>query len=342
MAPELNEQATKRSSETISADAGARTPQKTDKCVTVIFNPVSGQGDPDERRRAISEALAEHGYTCQEMATTKEKGARELAEEALKNGVGLLAVSGGDGTVIEALSALVGSGVPVAIFPAGTGNLLSVNLGLPKTVPDAVHAALFGDRRALDMAKIVSQTGPRKKPIPNDKEMYFAILAGVGLDAKIITDADRETKNKLGVFAYLLSAFRNLGHRSVVVRIRLDDSNRIIRRRAKSVMVANMGRIQGGLDMIPGALPDDGLLEIAILKAETLGQWFRLTLSLLTRRMREDPGVEYMKARKVEVSLARAQPMQFDGEETDTPRTSFSVEVAPKVVEVMVPKTSPV
>ncbi len=343
MKPDQDEPTTSRNAEGENASATRdNIPRETDKCVTVIFNPVSGQGDPEERRRLISEALAEHGYRCQEMATTKEKGARALAEEALQNGVDLLAVSGGDGTVIEAMSALVGSGVPIAIFPAGTGNLLSVNLGLPITVPDAVHAALFGDRRKLDMAKIVSQSGVGKKRIENEKDRYFAVLAGVGLDAKVITDADREAKNKLGVFAYLFSALRNLGRRSVVVRIRLDDSNRIIRRRAKSVMVANMGRIQGGLDMIPGALPDDGLLEVAILKAETLGHWFRLAFSLITRRMKDDPSIEYLKARKVEVSLAFPQPMQFDGEETDAPRTGFAVEVSPQAVEVMVPKASPV
>jgi diacylglycerol kinase family enzyme len=90
----------------------------------VIFNPVSGQGDPEERKRAIEQALAEHGYRCQHLVTTPKQGARYFAEQALKEGVDLLAVSGGDGTVIEAMSALVGTDVPIAVFPAGTGNLL--------------------------------------------------------------------------------------------------------------------------------------------------------------------------------------------------------------------------
>src|SRR5579883_996910 len=78
------------------------------RCVTVIFNPVSGQGDPEERKQRIRDALAEHGYRCQELVTTPEQGARYWTEQALKDGADLLAVSGGDGTVIEAMSALIG------------------------------------------------------------------------------------------------------------------------------------------------------------------------------------------------------------------------------------------
>ena len=80
---------------------------KVPKCATIIFNPVSGKEDPERRKRIISETLAEQGYRCQFIATTKEQGAKALAAEAVKEGVDLLAVSGGDGTVMEAMAALV-------------------------------------------------------------------------------------------------------------------------------------------------------------------------------------------------------------------------------------------
>jgi YegS/Rv2252/BmrU family lipid kinase len=302
------------------------------KCVTVIFNPVSGQGDPEERKRVIEGALAEHGYRCQYLVTTPKEGARHFAEEALKEGVDLLAVSGGDGTVIEAMSALIGKDVPLAVFPAGTGNLLSVNLNLPKTVPDAVHAALFGDRRALDLARIEAEGTTE----------FFAILAGAGYDARVIRDADREAKNRLGLGAYLWAALKNLGNRPVAARITLDgDPRRTFRRRAKSVMVANMGRLQGSVEMVPESWPDDGLLEVAILKAESVLDWTRLAWNALRRRLEDDPSVDYYKAHKVEVALSRPQPMQYDGEEA-SPHRTFTVTVVPKAVQVMVPKEAPV
>lgn len=314
---------------------GQAAPDWTDdnrKCVTVVFNPVSGQGDPEERKRRIEEALAQHGYRCQHLVTTPEQGARYFAEQALKDGVDLLAVSGGDGTVIEAMSALIGTNVPLAIFPAGTGNLLSVNLALPKEVPEGVHAALFGTKRPLDLARITTDSGETK---------FFAILAGAGYDAEVVQDADREAKNRLGAFAYLWAAVRNIGKKSVLVRIRLDDSPRRLRRRAKSVMVANMGRVQGGIDVVPGAWPDDGLLEVTILKAESLGDWIRLVWSALTRRLQEERAVEYRKAKKVEVELSFPQAIQFDGEEAGRVRR-FTAEVVPAAVQVMVPREAPV
>ena len=309
------------------------------KCVTVIFNPVSGQSDPDERKREITEALAEHGYQCQHLVTTKEKGAREFAKEALADGADLLAVSGGDGTVVEAMSALVGTDVPLAIFPAGTGNLLSLNLNLPKTVPDAVHAALFGTKRPLDLAKIVLGSDTKDGKTPNDAQ-YFAILAGAGYDALIIKDADRDAKKRMGAGAYLVAALKNLKRRPVKATITLDGKP-LRRVRAKSVMVANMGKMQGNVEFIPDAAPDDGFLDVAVLKAETMGQWTRLMWSVATRRLRDDPAMEYHRAKKVTVELSRAQAMQFDGEE-ESPQTSFTVEVVPNAVQVMIPQDAPV
>ena len=315
------------------AASSPRMPQ--DKCVTVIFNPVSGQGDPEERKRRIAQALADHGYGCQEMITTRERGARALAEQALREGIDLLAVSGGDGTVVETMSALIGTSVPLAIFPAGTGNLLSVNLGLPRDVPQAVHAALYGERRKLDLARITPLD-----PVGEDR--YFAILAGAGYDAWVIHGADRESKNRLGVGAYLLSALKNLRHRPVRARIHLEERSKVIRRRAKSVMVANMGLLQGGLIVVPDAWPDDGQLDIAILKAETLNGWLHLAASAVLRRLRQDPNVEYLKTRRVKIELSRPQPLQYDGEEATSEIRAFSVEVLPAAIEVMVPGNSPI
>jgi YegS/Rv2252/BmrU family lipid kinase len=317
------------------SSATPRIPQRGDKCVTVIFNPVSGQGDPEERKQRIAEGLAEHGYTCQHLVTTPEQGAGYWVGEALKEGVDLLAVSGGDGTVVETMAALIGKNIPLAIFPAGTGNLLSVNLGLPKSVPDAVHAALFGDRRRLDLGRITPTS-------PADEPEFFAIIAGAGYDASVIEGADRETKNRLGLGAYLWSALKNLRHRPVLARIRLDGAPHRIRRRANSVMVANMGMLQGNIAVIPDAVPDDGFLDVAILKAETMGSWIRLLGSILTKRLQDDPSIEYHKAKRIEVELSFPQPMQYDGEKAKEPRRAFLVEVLPGAVEVMVPKAAPI
>lgn len=326
--------ATPSSPDSRAADASCARPQG-EKCVTVIFNPVSGQGDPEERKQRIRQALAEHGYRCQALITTPEQGASYWAAKALEEGVDLLAVSGGDGTVIETMSALVGTGIPIAIFPSGTGNLLSVNLGLPKDVPQAVHAALFGERRRLDLARIYPLDPP-------GKPLYCAIMAGVGYDAWVIRDADRQAKKRLGMAAYFWSALKNLRHRSVVASVRLDGQSLRLRRRAKGVMVANMGRILGDVKIVPDAWPDDGVLDVAILRAESLRSWAGLIVSAVLHRLRQDTAIEYHKAKRIEIALSRPQPMQYDGEVKPTLVRAFAVEVVPQAVEVMVPKAAPV
>lgn len=296
------------------------------KCVSIIFNPVSGQTDPEERQKIISDTLAEQGYTCQFINTTVEVGARALAAQAVKDGVDLLAVSGGDGTVMEALAALVGTSIPVAVLPAGTGNLLSVNLGIPITVPEAVNVALSGTPYALDLCRA-------------DGDRYFAILGGMGLDAQVVADADRDAKDKMGKAAYFWAAFKNLPRRHVSVHISLD-GGKPFRRKAKSVLLANMGQITGGVSIFPTASPSDGLLDVGILKAATLAHWIHLMGSVLLGRTHHDAALEVHQARTVTVTTRRPQPVQFDGEAEGRTR-SLTVEVVPKAVQVLLPQAAP-
>lgn len=308
-------------------DVDASTAKPNDqKSVYVIFNPVSGKSDPEQRKKIISEALHEHGYTCQFIATSREVGAKEKAEEALAQGADLLVVSGGDGTVMEAMSALVGKDIPIAVLPAGTGNLLSINLGIPMTVPEAVHVALSGCKYALDLAR----TGDGK---------YFAIMGGLGMDAQMIKDADRTAKDKLGKFAYLWAALKNLPRRRAYVDIILDDKPPF-RRRVKSVLLANMGKITGGLEAMPTASPDDGLLDVGILKAANLGNWVHLMGNALLGRAQDDPSLEVHQARKVTLKPRNPQPVQFDGEDAGTTQ-HLTVEMVPKAVQVLIPEDAP-
>ena len=315
-------------SPTPTDEAGPPADQKPagQKCVYVIFNPVSGKSDPEQRKKIISDALAAHGYTCQVLATSREEGARRKAEEALAQGADLLAVSGGDGTVMEAMSAVVGTDTPVAVFPAGTGNLVSGNLGSPTAVPEAVDVALGGHTFALDLAR----TGDGR---------FFAIMGGMGLDAQVIADADREAKKKLGKLAYFWAALKNLPRRRAAIEITLDDRPPF-RRRAKSVLLANMGKITGGVEAMPTASPDDGLLDVGILKAATLGHWAHLVGSALLGRAQRDPALEVHQARRVTLRPRRPQPVEFDGEDAGR-MDALTVEIVPRAVRVLIPKDAP-
>jgi YegS/Rv2252/BmrU family lipid kinase len=228
----------------------------------------------------------------------------------VRDGAERVIVSGGDGSVMEAAGALIGTEAALAIVPGGTGNLFAVNLGIPADTEAAVRLALTGHPTVIDAACC------------NDTP--FVLMAGMGWDAKMIQDASREMKDRLGVLAYFWAALRNLWRPSIIYRIRID--GRPLRRRAKSVLVANLGRINLGLEVIPDTHPRDGILEVAILRAESLWDFAGLLWSALRGKMREDPRLEIRRGREIVILTARPQPVQLDGNEAgETTRAEFRV-----------------
>ena len=141
------------------------------------------------------------------------------------------------------------------------------------------------------------------------------------------------------MLAYFISALKNLPRRRERVEITLDD-HRPLRRRVKTVMIANMGKITGGLEAVPTASPNDGRLDVALLRAETLAQWLRLLGYALLGRAHEDPSLDVYQARKIVIRTPFPQPVEFDGEEAGRTR-ELTVEVVPKAVRVLVPPGAP-
>src|SRR5436190_781897 len=129
-----------------------------------------------------------------------------------------------------------------------------------------LHCELGGTDGEQGAAALAGEVRPVDVGRANGK--VFLIMAGMGLDAHMVRDADREMKERLGVLAYLWAILRNLGRNDVRYAITID--GRLFHRRAKTVLVANLGRITGGLELVPGADPEDGLLEVAILRAQGL------------------------------------------------------------------------
>jgi len=138
----------------------------------------------------------------------KSKKAPKRVREAVEAGADLVVVWGGDGMVQRSCDALAGSGVPMAIIPAGTANLLAHNLGIPEDLAAAVEIAFTGRRRPLDLGKINGE--------------HFAVMAGAGFDAAMIRDADSGLKDRIGRAAYVWTGARNIRRTAVRARIKVD------------------------------------------------------------------------------------------------------------------------
>jgi YegS/Rv2252/BmrU family lipid kinase len=291
--------------------------------VAVVFNPATGGGDPAERERDTREALDGAGLEVLWLETTREDPGQGMTAKAVAEGVDLVVCQGGDGTVMACVTGLAGTDVPLAVLPGGTGNLLAANLDIPSDLDGAVEVALDGDRVRLDVAAM-----------DDDR---FVVMGGIGFDAAMLRDADPKLKERLGAVSYVVSGFRHLRRRATRFRLRLDD--RRIDRTGQGVLVGNLGRLQGGLPVMPDARPDDGLLDVAVLRTRTVLDWLTLAWRVLLRRPRKDPQLELFTARRVEVACDRPQPVERDGDPLDTPRDHLVVEVVPAALTLCVPST---
>jgi YegS/Rv2252/BmrU family lipid kinase len=239
-------------------------------------------------------------------------------------GVDLVMAQGGDGTVMACVTALAGTDVPLAVLPGGTGNLLATNFDVPADLEGAVEVALHGDRVRLDVAAM-----------DDDR---FVVMGGIGFDAAMLRDADPKLKERVGAVAYVVSGFKHLRRRVTRFRLCLDDRPPL-ERTGQGVLVGNLGRLQGGLPVMPDARPDDGLLDVAVLQTGTVLDWLALAVRVLLRRRRKDPQLETFQARRVEVHCDRPQPVERDGDPLDTPRDHLVIEVVPAALTLCVPRS---
>ncbi|AGL19880.1 diacylglycerol kinase family protein [Actinoplanes sp. N902-109] len=285
------------------------------------MNPVKVT-DMDLLRRTIEEGLASAGWPEPVwFETTPEDSGEGVAGRAVEDGAELVFVSGGDGTVMAVITALAGTDVALAVLPAGTGNLLAANLGLSTDAATGVQVALDGGRRRIDVGVV------------GDK--CFAVMAGMGFDAQMLEGTSETAKKHIGWVAYIGGALKYLRDKPMRVVISLDGKPPL-RRRPRSVIVGNVGRLQGGVRLLTEADPADGKLDVAILSPRNLAHWAALGWAVMRRRERV-PRMETYSAERVEIRSARPEPRQLDGDLID-PGKSMSIGLRHRALLLCVPQ----
>ncbi|MFH0176479.1 diacylglycerol kinase family protein [Streptomyces cacaoi] len=319
------------------ASPGAPGPGRT----AVIFNPtVTGEAD----RAALRGVLERHGHRAPVfIETTAEDPGTGQTAGAVRDGARLVVVCGGDGTVRAAANALADSGVPLAVVPCGTGNLLARNLGLPLSPTDALDAALRGAPRRLDLGRVEGD---------GLTATHFAAMSGAGLDAAIMEHTDDRAKSVLGWPAYVLAGVGTLRTPRMRLTVRLDDAP-ALRRTARMVLIGNVGTVQGGTTLLPAARPDDGLLDLLILDPRGVGGWTRALVTLLRGGAkaprpsavdtltaedgdRSGVPVEFFTFRRAELTFDSTQSRELDGDPV-TPGRRLATEVRPGALTVLLP-----
>jgi len=281
------------------------TPVPTTRTLAVVLNPVKVE-DEASFRAMVERAAADGGWaTPTWYTTTIEDPGRSMAEQAAISGAELVLVCGGDGTVRTVCAELAGTGVSVGVVPAGTGNLLARNLGIPLYLQAAVDVALHGQDRAIDLVKVSGDgLGP---------DDHFMVMAGMGFDAAVMEGANEAIKARVGWLAYVVSGLRNIMFPAVRVDVRVDGGE-WTRHRARTVLIGNVGYLQAGMPLLPDAAIDDGVLDVVLLHPRRFISWVPLAVRVLSKGKRTDELLNRMTGRTVTVRAATDTPRQLDGD----------------------------
>ena len=292
--------------------------------ILIVLNPVAGQEDPTRVRRRIGGAFAVRGAAFDLVETTGAGDAERMAREAVALGYRAVVAAGGDGTIAEVITGLAGTSVPLGIIPLGTGNQLAANLGVPPDVERAAEGIVSGEAIPVDIGQLGSGR-------------YFALMAGAGWDAEVMSFATRELKDRWGFGAYLFGGLRLAATPpSADFHITADDMEFDIR--AATVLIANVGQLVYQLLPVdvrigPDVSFQDGLLDVCIFAPRTLPDVAAVLWRVASRRYIGDQRMIYLQAASIRVEAEPATITQVDGDVIG--HTPLEARAVPRGVQVL-------
>lgn len=288
----------------------------------LVYNPV--KIDEQAVRASLTSLEQELGWAeTLWLETSVEDPGQGPAREALEAGVDVVLAAGGDGTVRAVAESLRGSGTPLGLLPSGTGNLLARNLNLGlDDVDRSLRVALTGQDRAIDAAvmTIRREDGSRS-------EHTFVVMAGMGMDARMLSETDDDLKKKAGWLAYVQAIGRVMKDpNELKFRFRLDEhSPKHVR--AHTIIVGNCGTLPANILLLPEAAVDDGVLDIVVLRPSSLLGWVQALTKIVWENgvLRRLPGgknlpkstvqaLVYSTGKELDLRLDHPEEVELDGD----------------------------
>ncbi|MFX4272081.1 diacylglycerol/lipid kinase family protein [Propionibacteriaceae bacterium Y1685] len=315
----------------------------------LVYNPV--KVDIEVLRASIEAAEATSDYEPTIwLETTVDDPGTEMARQAVDQGATVVLAAGGDGTVRAVAEGLRGSGLPLALLPRGTGNLLARNLELTlDSIDESVSTAFAGEDRDVDLGVVTL-----RRPDGSTEERAFVVMAGLGLDAQMIVNTDDDLKKKAGWLAYVKAIGQSLkGGRRIKLRFALDDHDPRIAR-VHTLLVGNCGSLPANILLLPDAAVDDGVLDIVALRPDGLAAWASIWFKIIVENKllhRTEIGrkltggedgtkkvhaLRYLRGQRLRVEVAEPEEFELDGDAFGEV-TGFEISVEPGGLTVRVP-----
>lgn len=309
----------------------------------IVWNP--SKTAKEDLETALRDAQQTSGGRVSWFETSEDDPGKAATQQALDAGVDVILAAVGDGTVRAVAEHLADtkSGTELGIVPLGTGNLLARNLDIPlNDLRAAVTRALDGNARPIDIgwAEVALVGGVERRA--------FAVMAGFGIDAHMITETDDDLKGKAGWLAYVESLGRAVAA-SEVVDIRVAaDGGEPADERAHTLIVGNCGTLQGGIALLPDADPSDGELDVLVLHADGFGGWLDTMRNMMwdnglkrflagsggdRSTAESSDGVAHRRASTLTIDLDVARVFEVDGEDLGE-TTHIEISIQPAAIRI--------
>jgi len=288
--------------------------------IRFIVNPFSGTSSKSDIADIISDALDHTIYNYHIKYTERPKHASELAQEAKAEGIPIVAVVGGDGTVNEVAQALIYSEVLLAVLPGGSGNGFAMHLGMGRNIKKAVQLLNNSSSLTIDTGRANGH--------------FFINVAGIGFDALIANKSKNDESR--GLKAYLKHTVKEaLGYNYLKVTVKAD--NESYQAECVSVTVANASMFGYNFTIAPNALLTDGMMDLVMIKRVPIINYMFSSWRFLNKSIDKLKYVKIIKAKTIELKTTEDVYFHVDGEGSGLTNTLL-VKLEESSLHVLVPK----
>ena len=295
-----------------SGRAGGRTR------LTVVVNPTKVD-DLEAAKTLLSQVCRRHGWAEPTwVETTEDETGERQSRDAVAAGADVVASLGGDGTVRSVATGLVGTDVALGLLPAGTGNLLARNLGLPvDSLERAAEAMVGGSQRRVDVGLV--RTGSDELTVGQGRgrvegEEVFLVMAGLGLDGEVMAGTNDKVKGVLGWPAYAMAAATRLVRPGFAATVDAEGASEPLVRHCRTVLVGNCGMLQAGVELMPDARPDDGILDLVVVAPHGFFGWFSVLGAVASRGRVGHRRLDRLRATTFTIAANRPVEAEVDGD----------------------------
>jgi len=288
--------------------------------IAFIVNPKAGTNLQRHIRESVDKHLNHKRFEYGFKFTERAEHARELALECVAEGYDIVTAVGGDGSINEVASALVGTSAVLGIVPAGSGNGLAMHLGYGRELDEAIQKLNLSEEKTIDVGLLNGRP--------------FVNLAGIGFDG-LVSNLMKGSHWRGFLPYFLKSVEAGLTYTPKTCRIELDD--RTVTEKCFAIAVANGPMYGYNFQIAPDAQMDDGLFEVVVLRDTPRWQYFAAVPSMLNGKIYDAEFVEHFSSRRVRISAEGKNYVHLDGEGLVV-NGDLNFEIQAKALKILVPR----